>query len=207
MENNAKDFICFTEIAPKPVFQKKTYLFFKISENILKRPEKPLYEAQTSSSPSLRLIFKTLKNSKIKKLESKRHFVEQTQNDKRIDRQIRSTRRQSSKRRKRSDTHFADTSGFHPFLQSSQTIEFYSTFNFSDPMDGSMDRNGGSNSDHDQTPSSPVTEMSDLELKRLGFPVPATTTESVYSILHGFSGSGSGAVIDSPYIKITSRKY
>ena len=97
--------------------------------------------------------------------------------------------------------------GFHPFMQSSQSIEFLSTFNFSDTIDGSQDRNTIA---EDQTPIVPVTEMSDLELKRLGFPVPATTTESnVYSILHGFGGSGHdlSSVIDSPYIKFTSRKY
>ena len=97
-------------------------------------------------------------------------------------------------------------------MQSSQTIEFLSTFNFSDPIDGSTDQriNGNFNSE-DPTPIVPVTEMSDLELRRLGFPVPATTTETnVYSILHGFGGSGSGhdlsSVIDSPYIKFISRK-
>lgn len=111
-----------------------------------------------------------------------------------------------SKRRKRSDSsHFLDqqqsSSGFHPLSQ----IEFLSSFNFSDPFD--TDR-ANSNSE-DPTPIVPVTEMSDLELKRLGFPVPATTTESIYSMLHGFSGPGShdlSSVIDSPYIKFTSRK-
>jgi hypothetical protein len=96
-------------------------------------------------------------------------------------------------------------SGFHPFLQSSQSIEFLSTFNFSDPSDGSPEKHGSD----DPTPVVPVTEMSDLELRRLGFPVPATTTpESVYSILRGFSGSAHdlSSVIDSPYIKFTSRK-
>ena len=117
-----------------------------------------------------------------------------------------------SKRRKRSISSFysdqSSNSGFHPYLQSSQTIEFLSNFNFSDPLDGSTsDRGVGSNSE-DPTPIVPVTEMSDLELRRLGFPVPATTTESVY--VHGFAGPGSGhdlsSVIDSPYIKFTSRK-
>ena len=93
-------------------------------------------------------------------------------------------------------SYFSDqqsTSGFHPFMQSSQTIEFLSTFNFSDPIDGLSDRHSGNFNSEDPTPIVPVTEMSDLELRRLGFPVPATTTEtSVYSILHGFGGSGSG---------------
>ena len=110
-----------------------------------------------------------------------------------------------SKRRKRSDSsHFLESSsGFHPLSQ----IEFLSSFNFSDPFDPQL-QPANSNSE-DPTPIVPVTEMSDLELKRLGFPVPATTTESIYSMLHGFSGPGShdlSSVIDSPYIKFTSRK-
>jgi len=117
-----------------------------------------------------------------------------------------------STRKKRSYYNDQSSSGFQPYMQSSQTIEFLSTFNFSDPMDGSADRHAGNFVSEDPTPILPVTEMSDFELKRLGFPVPATTTESsIYSILHGFGGSGSGhdlsSVIDSPYIKFTSRKY
>ena len=119
----------------------------------------------------------------------------------------------TNRRRRKRDNHYSDpqTSGFQPYLlHSSQTFEFLPTFNFSDPFDAPSDKNDGTSDKTDQNPTIPVTEMSDLELKRLGFPVPATTTESVYSMLHTFSGSGSGhdlsSVIDSPYIKFTSRK-
>lgn len=61
------------------------------------------------------------------------------------------------------------------------------------------------NFDYDQ----PVTEVSDLELRRLGFPVPTDPPpEEPDPPPMGSAGLGYGSgVIDSPFIKFTSRKY
>ena len=172
-------------------------LFLQISEiEIFKNSQ-----SQISSSSFKKYFSKNKKSNDTNTFESKTKYMFEKstnfKNDRKWSRQ--------SKRRKRSDSsHFLESSsGFHPLSQ----IEFLSSFNFSDPFDPQL-QPANSNSE-DPTPIVPVTEMSDLELKRLGFPVPATTTESIYSMLHGFSGPGShdlSSVIDSPYIKFTSRK-
>ena len=57
----------------------------------------------------------------------------------------------------------------------------------------------------------PVTEISDSELERLGFPVPTEQSPSAGG--GGFGSSGSGGlgyphgVIESPFIHFTSREY
>lgn len=121
----------------------------------------------------------------------------------------------NTKRRKRAvvnNSHNTDNSGFHPFLQSSQTIEFLSPMNISDTWEYGAGSTW-SQSSEGQTPMVTVTEMSDLELRRLGFPVPSTTTESIYSFrgFHSLGTGGSGldlpSGIESPFIHITSRKY
>jgi hypothetical protein len=181
----------------KYVFPFKTFfscsLFLQFSEIDIFKISKP--------SSSLFIHFSLYKKTKDKSmLDTKtKHVSEKSTNLKKDQKWSR-----QSKRRKRSESsHFSDqqgSSGFHPLSQ----IEFLSSFNFSDPLEF-VDRTNS----EDPTPIVPVTEMSDLELKRLGFPVPTTTTESIYSILHGFSGPGShdlSSVIDSPYIKFTSRK-
>jgi hypothetical protein len=125
----------------------------------------------------------------------------------------------NTKRRKRNipnningNNLYSDNSGFHPFLQSSQTIEFLSPMNISDTWEYGPGTSWSQNSEG-QTPMVTVTEMSDLELRRHGFPVPATTTESVYTFrgFHSLGTGGSGldlpSGIESPFIHITSRKY
>jgi hypothetical protein len=78
--------------------------------------------------------------------------------------------------------------------------QFLSPVNFSDFYDPGMLDLGGELA---------VTEMTDQELRRLGFPVPTKPPETVITEPPTYQGGNPEfpSVLESPYFQFTSRKY
>ena len=82
--------------------------------------------------------------------------------------------------------------------------QFVNPYNFSDVYDPALIDFGGEG-------DAPVTEMTDAELRKLGFPVPTQPPDTAMTQQTPYLGTGGSSdflsAMDSPYFQFTSRKY